>query len=90
MPLCAFDDGHLIGRVSENCGKGLPHAVMQAALSMTYALVVHDHGGVPGGSERDIEVLGEIGENRAEPFFAVPCLPRGMLFGVFTGFYAVY
>ncbi len=65
MPLCAVDDDHLIGRVSENFGKGLPHAVMQAALSLPYALVVHDHGSVPGGSERDVEVLGEIGENRA-------------------------
>jgi hypothetical protein len=76
IALCAIDDSHLIGRLLENCGKGLPHAVMQAALSLPHALVVHDHGSMPGGSERYLEVLGEIGENRAEPFFAVPCLPR--------------
>ncbi len=66
--------------MSENCGKGLPHVGMQAAISLPHALAVHDHGGEPGGSERDLEVLGEIGENRAEPFFTMTGLQRSVMF----------
>jgi hypothetical protein len=63
--LIATDHRHLVCRLSEHSGQDLPRAIMQAALSLPNVLILQDHGGVPRGSERNLEVFSEVGEYRA-------------------------
>lgn len=66
---------------------------MWASLGLLHALLVHDHGGMPGGSERHIKVFSEIGEDGTEPFFAVACLSCSLLliqrFAAYLLFYEI-
>ncbi len=74
MALCAREDCHLIGRLSERHGHAPQCTIIQATFGLPHALIVNDHGGKPGGSERDVELLGEIRKYRAQPLFAVASL----------------
>jgi hypothetical protein len=65
---------HLEARAGTGADEGSRTAEL-GLISMQHVVLVHDHPGKPRRAQRNMEVLGQIRENGAEPVFWDPPLP---------------